>query len=291
MPIATYTSPTSSDASLVEVSVLGGLAFVVDHHDVPSQAFARRDSARLAGLLALTPRRRLHREQVFDLLWPDAPLESAANRLHKAAHFIRRATGRADSLVLSNETVALFPHAEVRIDAVEFERRAAESLTGGNLHEMLRAIALYRGDVLPYDLYEDWAEPHRVRLQGKLRELLRAAQLFDRLLEVDPTDEAAHIGVMRALLEAGDRSGVIRQFEQLTEVLEQELGVRPGAAACSLRDRAIAMPTSMPRSTPLLHGRRFRGASPSRHPRMASGRRLLPSHLAGPSVADCGRYR
>ena len=47
----------------------------------------------LVKLLALRPGRRLPREQVIDLLWPDLLLEQAAPRLHKAAHYARTALG------------------------------------------------------------------------------------------------------------------------------------------------------------------------------------------------------
>ena len=82
-------------------------------------------------MLALTPRRTLHRELLIDQLWPELTLEDAAPRLHKAAHYARRALGGPGSLVLANESVALLPQDQVRVDALEFERtseaaRAAE---------------------------------------------------------------------------------------------------------------------------------------------------------------------
>ena len=39
------------------------------------------------------PGRRLHREQVIEALWPGASVEAAGPRLHKAAHYARRALG------------------------------------------------------------------------------------------------------------------------------------------------------------------------------------------------------
>jgi DNA-binding SARP family transcriptional activator len=51
-----------------------------------------RDPVRLTQYLTLAPGRRAHREQVIDALWPEAPFETAANRLHKEAHNVRKAT-------------------------------------------------------------------------------------------------------------------------------------------------------------------------------------------------------
>ena len=56
-------------------------------------AWSRRHAASLVKLLALADGRRLHREQVIDALWPGLGVEAAAPRLHKAAHYARRALG------------------------------------------------------------------------------------------------------------------------------------------------------------------------------------------------------
>ena len=44
-------------------------------------------------LLALTEGRSMHREQVMDALWPELSVDAAGPRLHKAAHYARRALG------------------------------------------------------------------------------------------------------------------------------------------------------------------------------------------------------
>ena len=172
-------------------------------------------------------------------LWPQAPLDSVANRLHKAAHFVRKATGAPDSIVLSTDTVALFPGADLDVDAVAFERLAAERLAGDDLDAVERALAVYSGELLPFDPYEDWAFHHRQRLQLRHRELLRRGERFEQLIALDPTDEDGHVGVMRGMLRAGDRTGVLRQFELLTKILDEELGIGPSVEACSLRDLAL----------------------------------------------------
>ncbi len=118
---------------------------------VQPSSFGRRDAARLVKFLALADGHCRHREQVIDALWPEVPLESVANRLHKAAHFVRKATGAPDSVVLSADTVALFPGADLDVDAVTFERLAAQGLAGGDVDTLERALAVYSGELLPFD--------------------------------------------------------------------------------------------------------------------------------------------
>lgn len=195
--------------------MLGRFEVAIDGRTVDPAGFARRDAAHLVKLLALTPGHRLHREQVIDALWPDATPDSVANRLHKAAHFVRRATGSHDAIVLEGDTVALFPHADLTVDALEFEEAPGRVVSV--LHPAMAgaaidaALARYAGDLLPFDLYEDWTSAHRQRLQLLQRHLLRRAGRFEQLVAIDPTDEDAHVAIMRARLDAGDRTGALRQ--------------------------------------------------------------------------------
>ena len=129
----------------------------MDGELVPAGAWTRRHAATLVKLLALRPDRRLHREQVLDLVWPDDPMEAAAAKLHKAAHYARKATGHAGTIVLGGELVQLFPDVDVAVDAVEFELGATEAMASGDTGWPPGSVGLYRGDLLPDDLYEDWA--------------------------------------------------------------------------------------------------------------------------------------
>ena len=251
----------------VEIRLLGGFDVHVDGRAVEAGSLARRDPARLVKVLALAHGHRMHREQVVDALWPDASSGSVANRLHKAAHFVRKGTGVPDSIVLKADTVALFPGADLRVDAATFERLASEALAGDDPSRIERALAAYTGDLLPFDLYDDWAFHPRQRLQLRHRELLRRAGRFDQLIALDPTDEGGHVGVMRALLQAGDPAGVLRQFEVLTATLEKELGIGPSVEARTVREQALAsvrvaegtgapttdLPRSAPRATQQVH--------------------------------------
>ena len=97
----------------VVIRLLGGFAVRVDGRAIPAGEWRRRQATALVKLLALAPGRTLHREQVIDALWPDVAVDEAAPRLHKAAHFARRSLGGARTLVLADDTVSLFPDADV----------------------------------------------------------------------------------------------------------------------------------------------------------------------------------
>lgn len=157
---------SATRASAVGIRVLGGFEITVDGERVVTGSIGRRDADRMAKFLSLGRGRKVHREQMIDALWPDVPLGAVANRLHKAAHFVRKAVGVADAMVLAGETVALFPHCEVTIDAVDFEQAAARAVAADGPEQRrlaAEAIDLYGGELLPHDPYEDWAFHHRQR--------------------------------------------------------------------------------------------------------------------------------
>ncbi|HEU5266659.1 MAG TPA: hypothetical protein VFU35_08155, partial [Jatrophihabitans sp.] len=109
---------------IVEVRLFDGFTIAVDGTPTPASRWSRRDASALVKLLALSARGRLHRDRVVDALWPDTTLDVAVPRLHKAAHFARRDLGDRAAVVLKDEVVALFPAAELRVDALAFEAAA-----------------------------------------------------------------------------------------------------------------------------------------------------------------------
>jgi DNA-binding SARP family transcriptional activator len=231
----------------VTIRLLGGFGVEVDRAPVPAEAWSRRQAAALVKLLAVSPQRTLHREQVIDALWPDLGLDEAAPRLHKAAHYARRAIGSSSSVVLRDEVASLCADEEVWVDAFAFDEAAHDALAKGSSAAAEDALALYGGQLLPHDLYEPWAEALRERLSLRHLQLLRQAERWEDLLAVDPADEDAHLALMRAHAARGDRTTALAQYERMARTLERELGVEPGPAARSLRDELLAAePASQP---------------------------------------------
>ncbi len=242
------------------IQLLGGFGVVVDDQPVPSDRWSRRQVATLVKLLALAPARRLHREQVIDALWPGAAVRDAGPRLHKVAHYARRALDDDDAVLLRNEVVALMPDREVEVDVDTFSRLARAAQTSRQEATLTAAVAAYTGPLLPEDLYEPWAETPRGELRAAYLGLLRDAGRWEDVLAEEPADEEAHLSLIRADLERGDRRAAERQFERLDHALLRELGTRPSAAAEELRARLASPPRESPTSQGVhLVGRRSAG--------------------------------
>ncbi|MET0999496.1 MAG: AAA family ATPase, partial [Marmoricola sp.] len=220
----------------ISIRLLGGFDVTVDGSPVTAEQWARRQAATLVKVLALAPGRRLHREQVIEALWPGATVETAGPRLHKAAHYARRALGGEGSAVaLRNEMVLLLPDREVSIDVDDFRHVAQQALRDGTAEAADYALGDYGGSLLPNDLYEPWVDEPRAALHLLHLDLLRQAGRWEEVVEELPTDEAAHLALIRAMAERGDTRGALRQFERLDQALRRELGTTPSPEAQRLR--------------------------------------------------------
>ena len=237
----------------IHLTLLGRFAVTVGGVPVAEAGWKRRRAAAVVKVLALAPGRRLHREQVIDLVWPGDTIAAAVPKLHKAAHFARRAIGVPDSVVLRGDQVVLCPGGNVTVDAVRFGELARQALVTGDAALAREALALYGGELLPADRYEEWAETRREQLSQSHLDLLRLDGQWEAVAELDPGDERAHLALMRRHAANGDRYAALRQFDRLDRALRQELGLAPGPEASALRDRLLAADGVSPyRDSPLI---------------------------------------
>jgi DNA-binding SARP family transcriptional activator len=232
----------------VTIHVLDGFGVTVDGVPTSSRGWARRSAAAVVKVLALAPGHRLHRERLMDLLWPDESPAHSAPRLHKAAHFARRAAGRDDAVVLRDDLVWLFPCADVTVDAIRFEQLARVAVGEDDPGVAREALAWYRGELLPSDRYEDWASERRDQLHLRFLEVLRVAGEWHELAELaelDPFDEDAQTELQRRQVAAGDSAAALQQFPCFGHVLARELSHRGAAGANSRVDALLAELTAL----------------------------------------------
>ncbi|MGD9701091.1 MAG: BTAD domain-containing putative transcriptional regulator [Acidimicrobiia bacterium] len=179
---------------------------------------------------------------MIDALWPTLSVAAATPRLHKAVHLARAALGDHGALVTANERIELWPTADVVIDVDRFEALAWTARTSSGPQELREAIDAYTGELLPDDVYEPWTSAARERLRVQYGELLRLAERWEQLIALDPTDEIAHLHIVRRLVDRRDRAGALRQLDHLTSALQRELDIEPSPAAQRLRDEVLALP-------------------------------------------------
>ena len=202
--------------------------------------------------LISAPGRKLGREQAVELLWPELDFETATHRLDKAVHSLRQLFEPARSrpatsnlLLTEHATLMLADQSQLWIDADAFDALLAQARASsdpGKTEQLLEeAMLLYAGDYVPEERHIEWIQTRRESLQrswiGLLLELadLRitreaipgAIETLDRLLAIDPANEAAVQRLILLLAQAGRRGEALRVYQRFAAVLKQEYKMAP----------------------------------------------------------------
>lgn len=227
------------------IDLLGGFRVAAGGTPVDEAAWRLRKARGLVKLLALTPGHSLHREQVIEALWPDRQPTAASNNLRQALFVARRALDScgddgATRLELTHDVLALATE-RLRIDVEEFEAAAAEAERAPSVARHQAAIALYHGELLPEDRFDEWAAARRLALSERhITLLVDLARLLDdesdhaaaitalqQALVAEPLHERAHRELMRVYALTGRRQRALAQFHRLRESLRREFADEP----------------------------------------------------------------
>ena len=182
----------------------------------------------------------------MNLLWPEADIEAARNNLRQTLHLARQILrGETNSvsgmLTDHNGWLCLTHEGEIWVDAEAFETAAAECRQSKDARTYQAALALYTGELLAEDRYEDWIATRRESLRdlylsllselGRMFEALgdteQAIDIYHQLVAIDPTAEHAHRALMRLYTLKGYRQRALQQYHRLREILDRELALDP----------------------------------------------------------------
>jgi DNA-binding SARP family transcriptional activator len=222
----------------LEIRLLGVVEIILDGRRL--RAF---NSLRLQRFLALIALRRdaQHRSRLAFELWPDSNERQARTNLRKLLHEFRQSLPDTGEFVeIDYETVRWIPTGPSEVDVLRFR----DAMAAGDLE---LAARLYSGDLLPA-CYDDWVLDERERLRAEAHGAFvqlteEAAERNDykatvrhaqRVINLEPTDEAAVRIQMEAHLALGDRAAALRSYHRYAEVLDRDLGVAPGEAIAGM---------------------------------------------------------
>lgn len=213
----------------------------------------RRKGLALLAYLAIT-RQPQSRESLAALLWPEQDQSSALSNLRRDLSRLRRELPE-DILLVDRSTLALDINADLQVDVLEFEQLVAAARENAAPQGYLnQAITLYTEEFLAgFHLpdaaaFEEWrffqAEGLRRSLAESLDQLIHIYQEqgeYDaaidqarRRLALDNLHEPSHRMLMTLYALAGQPAAALRQYQDCTRLLEEELGVTPEADTTSL---------------------------------------------------------
>lgn len=231
----------------IEIRVLGGFAVTRDGVPVPASAWRSRQARTLLKLLAARQGRPTGREELCDVLWPDADPARTGHRLsvllstlrgaldpgkHHAPDRFVAADAQGVRLSLSAATLDLIDFLD---DAVEAARLADEGDEGASRQLLGDLLDGYRGEAFEEDPYEAWADDVRhhvratwtqslrlaARLAGRAGDIDAAVTCLVRLLAADGYDDPAHRMLVAILVRAGRHGEARRAFERWSRAMAE----------------------------------------------------------------------
>jgi DNA-binding SARP family transcriptional activator len=195
---------------------------------------------------------RLSADAAMEELWPEADPELSANRLRTVLNRLRDAAG--EIVIREDRQLCLGPDVHTDVQAFTENARRGLALAAAQSREAVSAaraaLARYRGDLLPEDQYEPWAEMPREQLRRQALALLdlcasaaassgdvdEAVRCLERGIELAPDEEERYVTAARHLLTQG-RRGAARSMVHRARAVIDDLGVRPSPAMVELEQQ------------------------------------------------------
>ncbi|MEV7439714.1 BTAD domain-containing putative transcriptional regulator [Streptomyces sp. NPDC091204] len=298
----------------LRIGILGPLSVRYRGAETPVQATKVR---RLLALLALQHPEPASLGEITHALWPNDPPRSYQSLVHTYVSQARRLLLPSDSVAgLPAESFLTRTHTGYALaldrDQVDLTRfqdlslRARQAHRAGDAaaaHELAgRAYRCWRGPLLagepllPHHPAATAAARQRVEsllLYADLAlQLHRPAQVVQALrgaAEEEPLHEGLQAALMLALASCGEQQEALRVFAAVTDRLDQELGVQPGAELRRAHLRILHQELPWPRTGPVAE--RPPADAPAAVPRPATAPppRPRPSQIPAASTGFVGR--
>ena len=233
---------------------------ILGHVDIfrdPSKPFAAdawttRRARDIFCHIATSRHRRVDKDVLIDLFWPDEDFEAVEKNFHPTISHIRKALNSRQSfkqnfLVFRDGAYQLNPELMYSIDTEEFdalitaaENAKREKDTKEFRRNLEAAHALCRGEFMA-GVYEVWADERRHYYKEQFTRVLSALaklsfsekswsgalKFANEALKEDPYREDMHRLVMKVFAAQSKPAALKEHFEAMQTVLKQELGVDP----------------------------------------------------------------
>jgi DNA-binding SARP family transcriptional activator len=227
------------DASAVLAFGLGQPRAQVGGHEVTDLEW-RAEKSKEMFFFFLSNRRPLRKDEIVAALWPDLADEKTTSAFHSNMYRLRKALYQ-DVIAKDSGRYILDPRGKFVFDVEEFQGalKSADEAPKGSpeaIQFMERALAVYKGQFAP-DFYSEWAEALRWQLEEQFVSLLaslaaaysqqgefkRAADLSQRLIELDEFNEAAWYRLMSSYILSGQDEAAKYCYNRYAAILSKEM--------------------------------------------------------------------
>lgn len=247
----------------IRIQMLGRFSIGMGEAELDDQGNRSRKVWLLLAYMICCRDRAVSQEELIRLLWGEEGSANPQNALKTMFHRLRQlldqlGPDQGHRLIIRSEgSYAWNPETPIDFDAENFDAlcRAAERESDEELRveQYLQAVSLFHGDFLSRFATDLWVVPmaayyHNLYLQV-VQELLHrleererkreAADLCHQALEVEPYQEQLYVHLMRNLLDLGEQEEAARAYEDMSELLYENFGVKPSEELRSLYRAAI----------------------------------------------------
>ena len=239
----------------VEVTFLGDFSLSVDGHVISDQTWKRKTARTIIKLLILNRPNVVTIDQLIEACESHTPSannrQSIYSRISDIRHILEPDLKRANQsnfIAKKGEGYAFVYDGPIDIDLMNFDDRlmhAIEAFEASDwtdaqaLHK--DAIALYQGDFLCEDLYEDWTTPYREKYRSKLIQALERAacisqkqshhqegiEYLNHAIELEPHHERLYLHKMELHALLGEKEQALECYSECERVLDDYLGIEP----------------------------------------------------------------
>ncbi|MFP4439707.1 MAG: BTAD domain-containing putative transcriptional regulator [Chloroflexaceae bacterium] len=175
-------------------------------------------------------------DTLCEAIWPELPARRGRDTLWTAIHLLRKHLP-AGCIVFHGRKLYRFNRDIVLLD-YDVEQFLQLLSTNNSFEAHSMALDLYQGSYLPWS-DTPWTVSIRTDMEQRYLQTLRlvaasyeqrnayeeALNLYRRMLELDPLDEATHARVMNCQIILGNRAAAVEQYGRLRHVLNEELGL------------------------------------------------------------------
>lgn len=187
----------------------------------------------------------VRKSTLIELLWQEVELERANSLLYTTIYYVRqtlrpyhnhiRVKNASDGYVLETKDVVL------DVEKWKKELASLPAINETTIERYTEVMQQYKGPYLQEYNYL-WAEADQYRLEQQWltvaleianfylqNNITQAKFWYSRICEFVPETEEAHFALMKIYAYENNHSQVHKQFETLTEVLKEELGMMPNS--------------------------------------------------------------
>jgi DNA-binding SARP family transcriptional activator len=255
--VFTYKADQQEPLYLVKASLFGTPEISANGVRIPDTEWKTKKVKALLEYLLFNSGNTVSKEQLAELLWPEADSRAATASLRTALYHLRKilskyqveVAGKNAFLQETLEGLQIRKNAALELDVHEFLRLCHEcSLlakqapqTDQRSAELLkRMIELYKGDLMEGGDYGDAIFHERERLKTifiescqklsgiytEQAELQQAEEILRRAFAAEPYDEAICLKLLELYMAQGRKSKAVKLYYSFKKRLEQELDVK-----------------------------------------------------------------